>query len=106
MAKEFSKRFYNSKEWQAARAAYIADRIGVDGGLCERCHKQLGKIVHHKVKLTALNIDDADVTLNKCNFEYVCKDCHDEEHYKDMFGKDRKQSRCIFDAAGNPIIRN
>lgn len=106
MAKDFSKKFYNSKEWQAARSAYIAERIGIDGGLCERCHKELGKIVHHKVTLNAVNINDADVTLNKCRLEYLCKECHDEEHYKDMFGRERKPSRCFFDERGNPVIKN
>lgn len=105
MAKEFAKKFYNSKPWKQCREAYIAHRITIDGGMCERCHKRLGYIVHHRVKLTATNINDLDVALNHCNLEYECKVCHDEEHYKDMHGTDRVGTRCVFGPDGQPIER-
>ena len=59
MAKDFAKGFYNSKEWQHCRDAYIEHVHG----LCERCHRP-GWIVHHKCYLTPDNIEDPDVTLS------------------------------------------
>ena len=105
MAKEFSESFYNSKAWKVCRKSYIADRVLVDGGMCERCHKHLGFILHHKKLLTPNNINDPDVTLNAENLEYLCKACHDEEHFKDIHGVERKQTRCIFGPDGQPIPR-
>lgn len=101
MAKEFAKAFYNSKAWQACRKSYITSRVMIDGGMCERCGKQLGFILHHKTKLTQANINDPDIALNHCNLEYVCKECHDEEHYKDIHGEEK--AACIFTEDGQPI---
>ena len=75
MARDFAKAFYNSKEWQHCRDAYIEHVHG----LCERCHRP-GWIVHHKCYLTPANIEDPDVTLNFDNLEYLCQDCHNLEH--------------------------
>ena len=79
MAKEYAKSFYNSKAWQKCRAAYIAERITIDGGMCEKCHEQPGYIVHHKIILTHENINNPDITLNFENLMFECKDCHDRE---------------------------
>ena len=35
MAREFAKKFYNSKAWRKCRATYIEHRVAVDGGMCE-----------------------------------------------------------------------
>lgn len=51
MAKEYAKSFYKSKEWIKCRNSYIT----FVHGLCERCGKP-GKIVHHKKKITPMNI--------------------------------------------------
>ena len=39
-----------------------------------------GEIVHHKVHITPVNINDESVTLNFDNLELVCRDCHAELH--------------------------
>lgn len=102
MAKDFAVDFYHSKKWKAARTAYIQKRILIDGGLCEICHDASGYIVHHKIKLTAANINNPQIALNDANFQYVCKKCHDTEHYADFFGK--KPAKCCgFDEDGQPI---
>ena len=75
MAKEYSKSFYKSKEWIKCRNSYIT----FVHGLCECCGKP-GKIVHHKKKITPMNINDPDITLNYDNLEYLCLDCHNKEH--------------------------
>ena len=75
--KDYAESFYNSKAWRRCRAAYIARRLLIDGGLCEECHERVGYIVHHRKQLTPENITDPAVTLEDDNLEYVCKDCHD-----------------------------
>lgn len=90
MAKDFSRAFYNSKQWQKCRKSYIASVYG----LCERCGKP-GLILHHKELLTANNINDPYVTLNYDKLEYVCQDCHNKEHN----GKNEEQKYC-FDSNG------
>lgn len=97
MAQEFARIFYNSKSWISCRSAYIADRIRVDGGLCERCGCRPGKIVHHRQYLTPQNISDPTISLCAENLEYVCLDCHNREH------NGKRQPRCVFDAWGYPL---
>mgnify|MGYP002623827444 CR=1 FL=1 len=79
--KKYAERFYKSKQWQDARATYLA----MVGGLCERCAKK-GKIVpaeivHHKIYISPGNINDPSITLDFKNFEALCRDCHAEEHF-------------------------
>lgn len=64
MARAFAKKFYNSKAWKSCRAAYIAERVAIDGGLCETCGLVPGLIVHHTVWLTEDNVNDPDIALN------------------------------------------
>ena len=103
MAKEFAKAFYNSKAWQACRKAYIAERVLIDGGMCETCHEKPGYIVHHKIPLTVKNIHNPSVTLNHDNMKFDCKDCHDREETH-AFVK-RSELKCFFDANGQPVAR-
>ena len=76
MARDFAKKFYNSKAWKNVREAYIAMRFGV----CERCGQPNCKQVHHKKYLTPENIDNPDVALNFSNLELLCDTCHQLEH--------------------------
>ena len=107
MAKEFSKAFYNSRAWQSCRASYIAMRMNVDGGMCEKCHELPGAHLHHKIILTPANINDTNITLNFDNLCWECKLCHDEEenHFKDSKGNGgkHKQAAAVFDENGCPI---
>lgn len=75
MAREFAKKFYNSKQWQQCRKAFIASKMGI----CERCGKPNCKQVHHKEELSELNIDNPEITLNWANFELLCDVCHGVE---------------------------
>ena len=78
--KEYARGFYNTKVWQQTRNEYVKFR----GGLCERCLAlgiiQAGEIVHHKVYLTAQNIENPNVALNFDNLELLCRQCHSDEH--------------------------
>lgn len=88
-SKAWARKFYSSIGWQQCRNAYLKSV----GGLCERC-KAKGLIVpaeevHHKVKLTAENIDKPDIVLNWKNLEALCKDCHLKEHTKRRYRVDK-----------------
>ena len=60
-----------------------------------------GCIVHHKVYLTASNINDPSIALNAENLETLCKDCHDIEH----LGQLPTDAGLCFDNNGNLIKR-
>nr|DAI75605.1 MAG TPA: HNH endonuclease bacteriophage, HNH Endonuclease, DNA.52A [Caudoviricetes sp.] len=77
MAKAFAIGFYKSKKWQDCRQSFIAERMLVDGGLCQLCKERHGYIVHHKIMIDESNVNNPDVTLNHENLMYVCKKCHD-----------------------------
>lgn len=96
MAKNFAEAFYNSKRWVDCRSSYISQRIAIDGGLCERCHNAPGYIVHHKIYLDPTNINDPEISLNHDNLEYLCHECHNDEHVG------REAPLCSFDAEGRP----
>lgn len=100
--KEWAKWFYKSKAWLKCRAAYIAERIRIDGGLCEECHERLGYIVHHKEPLTPDNINNPDITLNHANLKYDCKYCHDREEAHAFV---KNESKYMFDEEGQIIPR-
>lgn len=101
MAQDFAKRFYKSKAWQQCRRAYIFKVHG----LCERCLSKgiytPGVIVHHKVLLTASNINDPSVSLNHDHLLYVCLECHNREHMGD--GATRED--VMFDSNGDVVKR-
>lgn len=101
MAKEFAKGFYNSKQWQKCRAAYIAYRKSIDGGMCESCHNVPGYIVHHKIELTPENIHDPDIALNFNNLKYDCHICHNKENKKNQISG---MVQYVFDREGQIII--
>ena len=102
MAKEWAKAFYKSKAWRKCREAYIAERIIIDGGVCEVCKSQPGYIVHHIVPLTQKNISNPDITLSPRNLRYDCKDCHDREEAHAFIAY--KKGRCVFDVSGQPYL--
>ena len=80
-APDIQQAFYKSKAWQKCRAAYIAKA----GGLCERClargYYVPGYIVHHKEYIDLDNITDPEVLLSFDNLEYLCQECHNQEHF-------------------------
>ena len=95
------KQFYLSRTWRRARAAYIAERKAIDGGICEVCGVEPGLIVHHVVWLDDVNCNDPSISLNPRLFKYECQTCHNREvdPRKDAPG------RCKYGPNGE-IIRN
>lgn len=74
------KSFYWTPEWKACREAYRQQARG----LCEICLRKgiykPGEIVHHKVHITADNVNDPSITLSFDNLQLVCRDCHADIH--------------------------
>lgn len=97
MAREFARAFYSSKQWLKCRAAYIANRKAIDGGMCETCHEVPGHIVHHTVWLTPENINDPDIALSHDLFRYDCLVCHNKE------GVDEEPARYVFGPDGQVL---
>lgn len=107
MAREFSKQFYMSREWNKVRM-YVLMR---DKFKCQKCGRAAQE-VHHKKHLTPENILDPYISLNPENLISLCKDCHFEEHRDDKReGKRRydkeKNGDCNegyhFDASGQLV---
>lgn len=105
------KEFYKSRAWRRARDAYIAQRIAIDGGMCEVCGQTLGKVVHHKIWLNDYNCTDPRIALNAENFRYECQTCHNAEEnpetgsrWKDGQGPQRQGRRVIVEKDGT--LRN
>lgn len=96
------KEFYKSRPWRRARKAYIDKRIAIDGGTCEKCHEEMGKIVHHyKIWLDDINCNDPEISLNEDNFMYECQTCHNKERDPRL----ATPGRCLYGPDGE-IIRN
>ena len=73
------KQFYKTQAWRRARQDYINQRLAIDGGLCEVCGDEPGRIVHHKIWLDDINCNDPEISLNPNNFYYECQTCHNKE---------------------------
>ena len=76
------ERFYTTQAWRKSRASFLKER----GGLCEICMSK-GLIepavhVHHKMPITADNLDDPKITLDHSNLMALCEECHQEQHRK------------------------
>ncbi|EPR12488.1 hypothetical protein [Ruminiclostridium papyrosolvens] len=103
MAQEFSKAFYNSKEWKKCRKSYIK----TVKGLCETCLSKgtikTGYIVHHTIKLTPDNINNPDITLNHELLRYDCLECHNTDELGEHNGKQGVLPLYKFDEDGQLI---
>lgn len=80
MAKPFARQFYSSKAWQDCRNEYAKRRHY----LCENCLRKgiykPGEIVHHKIELDPINIENPEIALNFDNLELLCRECHANRH--------------------------
>lgn len=95
MAREFSKKFYQSKQWRDTQKAFMI----ANNYICNRCGG-VAEIVHHKIYLTPQNINDVNISLNWNNLECLCATCHQHEHFKD--GGATKDG-LMFDSNGNLV---
>lgn len=110
MAKSFSERFYHSQKWKRCRANYIEHRRLIDGGMCERCGKEVGEELHHKIVLTPENINNPEISLGDDNLVWLCKNCHFEVHRELIMKSFRRktyrkilQDGCYFNDEGQLV---
>lgn len=96
------KEFYKTQAWRRARYGYIAHRHSIDGGLCEKCKEEPGKIVHHKIWLDDVNCNDPEISLNYNNFCYECQTCHNKE----TDPRKVTAGRCLYGPNGEIIRRS
>ena len=93
------KAFYHSAAWRKCRSEYIASV----GGLCERCAAKglvrPGRFVHHKEYISVDNIQDPTILLDARNLEYLCANCHNEEHFEN------KNKRYFIDENGRVVAK-
>lgn len=101
--KPWAAKFYASKEWHKCRKAFVAERIQIDGGMCQMCHRNPGYIVDHINELTPQNITDPEVALNHSNLQYLCHDCHNT---KTFGGGLPIREGLMFDEEGNVVPVN
>jgi 5-methylcytosine-specific restriction endonuclease McrA len=92
--KLFAKKFYKSKAWLDCRNSYVISKHGI----CETCG-DAGLIVHHKEKLTPMNINNPNITLCWDRLELLCLQCHNKVH--SQAGID--ENELMFDINGDII---
>ena len=97
--KSLDNGFYQSKIWKQTRTAFVNYRISVDGGMCERCKEEPGKIVHHIEHLNKDNVNNPEIALDYSNLRYLCQGCHNEIH-----NATRDCEKIMFDKNGQPIL--
>ena len=87
MAKQFAKEFYSSKAWQDCRNEYAKRRHY----LCENCLRhglyRPGQIVHHKIEIDAVTVENPEIALSFSNLELLCRKCHAEAHKSMSYGR-------------------
>ena len=101
------KPFYKSKAWQNVRGK-VWDRAH---GLCERCMEKgevkPAEVVHHRIPLNEVNVDDPDIALNPDRLVALCHECHTEVHQLlgigAMNGVKEEEPRVGFDSEGNVV---
>lgn len=97
MAKEFAKKFYESKSWKQVRDSVLKENYG----MCSKCNQRPAEIVHHIIWLNAKNINDPYITLGRDNLMPVCRVCHSLIHE----GTGSTTEEVIFDSNGDVIKR-
>lgn len=94
MALDYSKSFYNSKNWRKLSKYICISR----NWTCEECGCY-GVQVHHIIEITPDNINDPNITLNESNLQLLCEQCHNSKRKKERDLMDGLK----FDEFGNLI---
>ncbi|NJP37182.1 HNH endonuclease [Bacillus luteus] len=97
MGKRIGDSIYHTTGWRRLRA-YV---YGREHGICQRCGDP-GDVVHHKIAITAANVNDPNVTMNAQLLELLCHQCHNREH---KAGEDPVREDCAFDEFGQLVKR-
>ena len=98
MAKEWAKKFYQSKAWQDTRDYIMAK----NNYMCQKCNERPAEIVHHIIWLNSSNINDPTITLCEDNLMPVCRECHELIHE----GVPSTVDGLCFNENGELVIKN
>lgn len=99
MAREFSKKFYDSKEWKKTRQLILMR----DNYLCVLCGMPAEE-VHHKIHLTPENINNPRIAIHEDNLISLCGLCHKRIHNGNKAKDIDVLPLIAFDDDGNPVI--
>ena len=81
-SEEFRKQqihFYSLPEWKALRKQVAVESFYICS-VCQKPTNSCDGIVHHKIPIDETNIFNPEITLNKDNLMYVCRQCHEKLH--------------------------
>ena len=82
--------FYHSQPWKKARAAYLAYRKAIDGGLCEVCRDSVGKVVDcndiMRIPLADVREKKRGKWLHPSKNIAKCSECGCARDIRDQFG--------------------
>ena len=97
--------FYKSKAWVNLIRTIRLERVNSDGDvICEECGEPITRaydcIGHHKIELTEINVNDAEISLNPDNIMLVHHKCHNRIHKKFYYGEDVRQVYLVY---GSPL---
>lgn len=97
--------FYNGEDWANCKAQVLNSRIQEDGVVyCEQCGLPIVKgfnpneknnkgaiVFHHKIYLTAQNVNDASISINPSNIAILHWACHNQIHQRFTGGQVEKK---------------
>ena len=89
MSDSWKAAFYGSTTWKSVRDyCYKRDR-----GLCQDCQRRglvtPAEEVHHLIRLTSMNHQDPDISLNPERCVSLCRKCHALRHSSRIDGGKR-----------------
>ncbi|WP_329757492.1 HNH endonuclease [Acidaminococcus intestini] len=97
MARDFSKRFYDSKSWKdLARLSREKKHF-----ICDKCGRPGATQVHHIIELTPDNINNPSISLNPRNLMLLCNDCHNRMHHR--FEQGASSRTYSYDSEGHVV---
>lgn len=97
MARDFSKRFYDSKAWKDL-ARLIREKKHF---ICDKCGRPGAHQVHHIIELTPDNINNPSISLNPRNLMLLCNDCHNRLHHR--FEQGASSRTYSYDSEGHVV---
>lgn len=106
--------FYAGDDWSNCKARVLADRLKNGAVYCEHCGGIILKnfnpqeknnagamVFHHKIPLTAANMNNAAISINPSNIAILHWQCHNEVHRR-FTGQNTQPEKKIYLITGAP----
>ena len=101
MAKDYSKHIYNSQKWKNLRKQVAEESFYICQLCCKPTYSNEG-IVHHKTRVDESNVGKPEITFNKENLIYICRECHGKIHNRERKRKNGRE--ILYDDDGNLLF--